>query len=97
MLAAGRSYSDIRRRLGTTAPTISHWRKRFQESRIAGLMEIRHPGREATVITAQLQARVLEATRRKPKDGSTHWSVRKLARELHISKDAGRALWEYQY
>lgn len=93
MLAAGRSYADIRRRLDTTAPTISHWKKRFLESRIPGLTESRHPGRRPTVITPKLQARVLEATRRKPKDGSTHWSVRKLARELRISKDAVHRIW----
>ena len=46
-----------------------------------------------TVITPKLQARVLEATRRKPKDGATHWSVRKLARELRISKDAVHRIW----
>jgi transposase len=93
MLASGRSYADIRRRLQTTAPTISHWKNRFLESRIPGLTETRHPGRKPTVITPRLQARVLEATRRKPKDGSTHWSVRKLARELHISKDAVHRIW----
>jgi transposase len=94
MLAAGRSYADIRQRLGTTAPTISHWKKRFLQDRIGGLVETRHPGRKATVITPKLQARVLEATRRKPKDGSTHWSVRKLARELGISKDAVHRIWQ---
>ena len=93
MLAAGRSYADIGRRLQTTAPTISHWKKRFLQGRISGLTECRHPGRKATVITPKLQARVLEATRRKPKDGSTHWSVRKLARELKISKDAVHRIW----
>jgi len=93
MLAAGRSYAEIRLRLETKSPTISHWRKRFLEGRIPGLTETRHPGRKATVITPKLQARVLEATRRKPKDGSTHWSVRKLARELHISKDAVHRIW----
>jgi len=36
---------------------------------------------------------VLEATRRKPKDGSTHWSVRKLARELNLSKDTVHRIW----
>jgi hypothetical protein len=45
------------------------------------------------VITPKFQARVLEATRRKPKDGSTHWSVRKLARELNVSKDAVHRVW----
>jgi len=46
------------------------------------------------VLTAKLQARVLEATRRKPKDGSTHWSVRKLAAELQVIKDAVHRIWK---
>ena len=93
MLASGRSYAEIRGRLETTVPTISHWKKRFLEDRMAGLTEARHPGRKPTVITPKLQARVLEMTRRKPKDGSTHWSVRKLARELGISKDSVHRIW----
>jgi transposase len=93
MLGAGRSYTEIQERLQTTAPTISRWKKRFVEAGIKGLIEVRHPGQKPTVITAKLQARVLEATRRKPKDGSTHWSVRKLARELHLSKDTVHRIW----
>jgi transposase len=93
MLAAGRSYIEIQERLQTTAPTISRWKKRFLEDRLSGLIEARHPGQKPTVITPKLQARVLEATRRKPKDGSTHWSVRKLAQELKISKDAVQRIW----
>jgi transposase len=93
MLAAGRSYAEIQERLQTTAPTISRWKKRFLKDRLNGLIEARHPGQKPTVITPKLQARVLEATRRKPKDGSTHWSVRKLAQELKISKDAVHRIW----
>jgi transposase len=93
MLSAGRSYAEIQQRLQTTAPTISRWKKRFLEKRLNGLIEGWHPGQKPTVITPKLQARVLEATRRKPKDGSTHWSVRKLARELQISKDAVHRIW----
>ena len=44
------------------------------------------------MITAKLQARVL-TTRRKPKDGSTFWSVRKLARELHLDKNTVHRIW----
>ena len=94
MLADGRSYAEIQERLQTTAPTIARWKKRFQSGGIAGLFELRHPGQKPTVITPQLQARVLAATRRKPQDGSTHWSVRKLAAELQISKDTVHRIWK---
>jgi putative transposase len=47
MLAEGRSYTEVQKRLNTTAPTISKWRKRFLEQRVDGLMQERHPGQEA--------------------------------------------------
>jgi transposase len=94
LLAEGRSYADIQAVLQTSAPTITRWKKRFVAQGIAGLFEMHHPGQKPSVITAQLQARVLEATRRKPKDGSTHCSVRKLAAELQIGKDAVHRIWK---
>jgi hypothetical protein len=78
MLADGLPYRTIQEKLDTTAPTIARWRLRFESRRVAGLLEIRHPGQKASVITPALQAKVLEMTRRKPKGGSTHWSCRKL-------------------
>jgi Homeodomain-like domain len=44
----------------------SRWKKRFLDERLNGLVESRHPGHKPKVITPELQARVLEATRRKP-------------------------------
>ena len=93
MLAEGRAYAEIRECLQTTAPTISRWKKRFLKERIKGLIQMRHPGQKPTVITPKLTARVLETTRHKPKDGSTHWSVRKLATELKLSKDTVHRIW----
>jgi transposase len=94
MLADGRSYAEIQERLQTTAPTIARWKKRFLAQGVTGLFEQHHPGQKPKVLTAKLQARVLEATRRRPKDGSTHWSVRKLAAKLQISKDAVHRIWK---
>jgi hypothetical protein len=37
-----------------------------------------------------LRARILTATWKKPADGSTHWSCRKLAALLGVSKDVVR-------
>jgi transposase len=93
ILADGVPYRTIQERLDTTAPTISRWKFRFVEQRVAGLLEIRHPGRKASVITPALQAKVLEASRRKPADGSTHWSCRKMAQHLKISKDTVQRIW----
>lgn len=87
LLAKVTSYQEIQKRLDTTAPTISRWKARFLRDRIAGLMEERHPGQKPSVRTPRLQARVLAAIKDGPKDGSTHWSCRKLAARLKVSKD----------
>ncbi|HTF68472.1 MAG TPA: helix-turn-helix domain-containing protein [Edaphobacter sp.] len=73
MLAEGVSFNSIKQRLGTTAPTISRWKRRFLASGIDGL-DTSHPGQQASVLTPKLRARILSVTRSKPKDGSTHWS-----------------------
>jgi transposase len=87
LLADGASYQKIQDLLDTTAPTIARWKERFLKHRIAGLMEERHPGQKPSVRTPKLQAKVLAAIKEGPKDGSTHWSCRKLASRLHVSKD----------
>jgi transposase len=93
LLAEGLPYRTIQERLDTTSPTISRWKSHFLRDRVAGLLETRHPGQKPFVITPALQAKVLETTRRKPNDGSTHWSCRKLAKHLRISKDTVHRIW----
>ena len=51
------------------------------EERLAGLFS-RHRGKMAGQQSAKLEAQILAAARQTPKDGSTHWSTRKLAAEL---------------
>jgi len=87
LLADGVAYQKIQDLLDTTAPTIVRWKRRFLQHRIAGLMEELHPGQQPSVRTPKLQAKVLSAIKEGPKDGSTHWSCRKLASKLHVSKD----------
>jgi transposase len=93
MLAEGASYNSIKVRLGTTAPTISRWKQRFQAAGLGGL-NTAHPGQKPSVLTAKLRARILAATRKQPLDGSTHWSCRKLAAALGIGKDAVHRVWQ---
>src|ERR1043166_4199919 len=87
LLADGTAYQKIQDLLDTTAPTIVRWKRRFLQPRIAGPMEELHPGQQPSVRTPKLQAKVLAAIKEGPKDGSTHWSCRKLAAKLQVSKD----------
>jgi transposase len=93
MLAEGASFNTIKRQLRTTAPTISRWKARFLDSGMDGL-DTHHPGQSASVLRPALRARILSATRKKPRDGSTHWSCRKLAAVLGVSKDAVHRTWK---
>src|SRR6266403_493847 len=93
MLAEGASFNTIKRRLQTSAPTIIRWKQRFLETGLDGL-DTYHPGQKASVLTPALRARILSATRKNPSDGSTHWSCRKLASVLGVSKDAVHRVWQ---
>lgn len=84
-LAEGKSYREIEHGMHTSAATIARWRTRFERHRLAGL-EGRHQGSRPRIATATVQARVVRRVQQRPNDGSTHWSCRKLARELGMSK-----------
>jgi transposase len=92
MLAEGQPYRTIKAALGCNEHYISRWKSRFLAERLAGLYS-RHPGRTPTTRTAQMEARILEWMRRKPTDGSTHWSTRKLARALGVDHMLVARVW----
>src|SRR5882762_6992205 len=92
MLAEG-AFNAIKQRLQTTAPTIACWKQRFLASGLDGL-DTYHPGQTVSVLTPAVRARILSATRKKPSDGSAHWSCRKLAAVLEVSKDAVHRVWK---
>lgn len=84
-LAEGLSYREIERTLGASAPTVSKWKTRFEQSGMAGLQG-QHKGSQPRAATPAVQARILRRAQQKPADGSTHWSCRKLATALGLSK-----------
>lgn len=92
LLAEDQSYTEIQRLLGCSSAYISRWKKRFESEGLAGLRG-RYKGKEATVLTPALEARVLAKTRQRPTDGSTHWSTRKLAKELGIRHQIVATVW----
>jgi len=91
-LAEGKSWSQIEAEFYTSRPTIARWKRRFEQKGIAGL-DLKHKGSEARSITPAVQARVLRKTMQRPTDGSTHWSCRKMAAALGLSKSTVQRIW----
>jgi transposase len=78
--------------LQTTAPATSRWKQRFEQDGLAGL-DPRHKGSQPRVASAAVQARVARRTQQQPGDGSTHWSCRKMAQALKLSKSTVQRVW----
>jgi transposase len=93
LLDAGHTWAEIRDRLACNDAFIARWSKRFSAERLAGLFS-RHAGQPATTLTPKLEARILDWTvKRKPPDGSTHWSTRKLGEALGVSHMMVARVW----
>jgi transposase len=87
-----KTYAEIEEELHVPASTVSRWKKRFQQDGIVGLATI-HPGQPPSKLTPALRARVLERTRQAPPDGSTHWSLRKMAAVMRVGKNLIARIW----
>jgi transposase len=81
MLDDGESFTMIQGALGCDRSYISRWKERFRRDGLAGLYS-RHRGRVIGNAAMKLEAKILARTQHRPADGSTHWSTRKLAREV---------------
>ncbi len=91
---AGERRVDVRSKLACNDAFVTRWTSAYDAQGLAGLVSL-HPGRAPKRPVAKLEARVLERTlKHLPKDGSTHWSSRKLAAELgDVSFSAVQRIW----
>lgn len=92
LLAEGHTWDEVSTRIDCSRGFVASWSKRFAEQRVAGLYS-RHLGQVASVLTPQLEARILEATRRTPSGGQTHWSTRRLGAHLGVSHMMVARVW----
>ncbi len=94
LLDSGHTWASIRDKIDCPDSFIARWSKRFAAERLAGLFS-RHAGQQPTTLTPALEARILNWTvKRKPPDGSTHWSTRKLSAKLKISHMMVARVWK---
>jgi transposase len=93
LLDEGASYSEIQEKLGVPPSTISRWKKRYEQDSLLGLATI-HPGQPPQKLSPEFRARVLDKTRQPPPDGSTHWSLRKMAAVMKVNKNLIARIWK---
>jgi len=90
--ADGQSHATIARRLGCSVPTVMLWRRRFAEHGIEGLRDEARSGRPPTYgegFRQDLIAKTLKAP-----EATTHWSTRRLAKEVGASATTVRRIWK---
>jgi len=91
--ALGKSIWATAESVGCSNSFVQRWKDRFLQECLSGLAG-RHQGRKAAVDLAKLEARILEATRKAPGDGTTHWSCRRLASKLCLSHMTIARVWK---
>lgn len=92
--ADGTSNNQLARELATSRPTVIHWRERFAESGVDGLLhDAPRPGRKKTIQAGRIAAIVDATLHTTPKD-ATHWSARALARTQGVSHSTVFRIWQ---
>ena len=85
LASQGLTLRDIAEKTGLHEHSCYLWRKRFISHRLDGLSD--KPGRgRKPVITAEERANVIATACSEPVDGSTRWSIRKLAEVTELGK-----------
>jgi len=92
LAAEGKMNQKIAPRLRTALKTVSLWRRRFAEQRIAGIEKDAPRGGRPR--TSKRMARVIvEKTTRERPANATHWSTRSMAKRAGLSQSAISRIW----
>lgn len=90
--AEGEGVRAMARRLSVSPTTVCLWRERYREKGLAGLRTQPRSGRPRRISDAKERS-VVEATLRSPKT-TTHWSARRLAKEVGLSSATVHRIWK---
>ena len=90
--AEGLPNQRIADELGVALMTVKLWRRRYAESGLAGLAERPRPGHPPTY-GREDRDRLLALTLGPPPAGTTHWSVRDMAKATGMSPATVHRLW----
>lgn len=91
----GEANLAIAKQLNLSRPTVLAARSAFAKDGMKSITGVRKRKRQAKVLTPDLEQHILDATlKTRPLDGSTHWSVRMLAKHLGVSRTIVHRVWQ---
>jgi transposase len=98
MAAAQIPSYQIAEHLGVGTNTIGRWRRRYAESRMAGLVKDRprgaNQGGKQTVAQETLRQKIIMKTTKNKPGGATHWSTRTMAKALGVTHSFVNRVWQ---
>lgn len=89
--ADGLDVKGVARRCGCNRETARLWRNRWVQDGLDGLSDAPGRGRKA-IYTGDEEAKIIAATLEAPED-ETHWSTRRLAKKVKVSKSTVQRIW----
>jgi transposase len=90
--AAGRTNTEVAKRLGLSQPTVGKWRDRFVRERIDGLHDAPRTGAPRQIGDKELE-KIITATLESMPKGASRWSTRQMAKKAGISADSVSRIW----
>jgi transposase len=90
--AEGRPNGAVAAELNCSVNTVRLWRNRFVAQGLRGLQDAPGRGRKPVIVGVR-EAEIVSATLTPPDQGS-HWSARRLAAQLKVSKSTVHRVWQ---
>jgi transposase len=88
-----RANQEVAAELGIWPQTVTKWRKRFLDRRLAGLADEPRPGAPRRITDAQVEDVIVKTLEATPAD-ATHWSRASMAAQSGLSKSTIGRVWK---
>jgi transposase len=88
-----RSNQDVAAQLGIWPQTVTKWRQRFLDRRLAGLVDEPRPGAPRKISDEQVEEVIVKTLEATPAD-ATHWSRASMAAASGLSKSTVGRVWK---
>ena len=92
MATEGIPNNQISEATGLSPHAVGKWRQRYLKQGLSGLHDELRPGRPRTISDELVATLIRKTLDTKPKD-ATHWTIRSLAKETLVSREAVHRIW----